>query len=763
MDESVFLLNRLLSDASAHQLDAGMAAPDFQQLLLYWLATRLIDWKSEGWLEVVGKSPWRDSKSGDARASILMNYCGRSQRLKLGNSLDPDGLPRLLDEHLGELNYEERLAVFDTLFYRILSTIGINRRHAQITAALANGLVRRDGLIDLYGETGEPFVVNDQLDKGRQFYSAPETIRTNDLLRLRLAVRQIELQKLDNKRQEFEHDSLTLLELKSVGAGSFERLHKRLLDSTLSDRTLVVFRPNADTAKHLPRNVISRLLDDDLLEVIFNFTSYDTNGRPVRFCGWLLNNHAKLHDWQTLVIDTRHIARASRSVSNEQLAWFASAVSELWGSRHKFRIGQFPQDHLGALRGLFSQHFSEGYQDVDGLCRVMSVERTLRGLTAGRQIPRPAVAVDDLALLDKTALLELLEQKGQAPLCAYIIGNNGAGKSLLLAAMATLLPQQSHACVAIASTPADRFPAQKKNQYYRYLGNRASKGSSAKANEQKLLSLLTEAYAIKGNGPLFESLLEPLGLKHRLYLVPHSELGDLLPSKEAELLAKPLEKALNSDGTLERMSLALSWQHSGQMVTFNQLSSGEQQVLLLLGKLVASAAPGSMLLIDEPEISLHVHWQQLLPSLFSRIAELTDTQLLIATHSPTLVANAQDNLSHCFLAKEGALERISADQRHSVETILLEGFETYTPHNREVAERCAALVAQAIRTTNRDEVDSLAEMQKALLGELKSMATIMDDSGITEDARYRQDLDLIEQAQRAILETFTLAREEAVA
>ncbi|MGE7989680.1 AAA family ATPase [Pseudomonas sp. NPDC089554] len=760
MDESVFLLNRMLSDASARRLDADMTDSEFQQLLLYWLATYLIDWKSDVWLEVVENSPWRDSTSGDARASVLMNYCGRSQKLRPRDSLDPDNLLYLLEEHLGELNHEELLAVFDTLFYRILSATGINRRHAQITAALANGLVRRDGLIDLYGETGEPFVVNDQLDRGRQFYSAPETIRTNDLLRLRLAVRQIELHKLDDKRQEYEHDSLTLLDIKNVGARSFETLDKRLMESTLSERTLVVFKPNADTAKHLPRNVISRLLNDDLLEVIFNFISYDTSGKPVRFCGWLLNKYAKLHDWQTLVIDTRHIARASRSVSNEQLAWFASAVSELWGSRQKFRIGQFPQDRLGALRGLFSQHFSEGYRDVDGLCRVMSVQSTLRGLTAGRQIPRPAVAVDDLALLDKTSLLELLERQGQAPFCAYIIGNNGAGKSLLLASMAALLPQQSRTCIAIASTPADRFPTQQKSLHYRYLGNRAAKGSS-KTNEQKLLGLLAEAYTVKGNGSLFESLLDPLGLKHRLYLVAHSELGDLLPSKEAELLAQPLESALNAAATLEGKSLALSWQHGGQMVTFNQLSSGEQQVLLLLGKLVASAGPGNVLLIDEPEISLHVHWQQLLPSLFSRIAEHTGSQFLIATHSPTLVANAQDNLSHCFLAKDGALAPISADQRHSVETILLEGFETYTPHNREVAERCAALVAQAIRTTNRDELDGLAEKQDALLEELRNMTAIMDDSGITEDARYHQDAGLIEQAQRAIVETFTLAREEA--
>lgn len=761
MDESVLLLNRLLSAATDRRLDAAMTESDFHQLLLYWLAARLIDWDGFTWRSVVERSPWSDAKNTETRVRVLMHHCGRHTQLSTRKHLDPKAFSQLLDEHLNRLEYDERVAVFDSLFYRIASANGINRHHAHVSAALTNGLARKGGLIDLACTTGEPFIVHHRLDIGRTRYGAlKRDVDTRDLLHLRFAVHQIELQVMEEKRQDFDQNSLTFVDLREADVQAFTELSNRLGKYNFSERMLVLFKPGNGSERLVPKLLSGRLLNDDLLEAVFTFTSHDVRGKPSRFCGWLLNGD-KMNQRETVCINTRHLLDAVQSVTTEQLAWFAAAVCELWASPVKFRFGQFPQERLGPLRGLFSQHFSEGYQDIDGLCRVLPLERAMRGLTTGRHIPPPVTTLSEHSLLDKNALLKLFDDQGTAPFCAYIIGNNGAGKSLLLSSMAMLLPQRLRICTAIASSHTDRFPLTSKKPYYRYLGNRSSRGSPTQRIEQRLLDLLAEAYAVKHRGPLFESLLEPLGLKNRLYLLPRSVLHSSF-TMDVHLRGQPLEEVLHDRMPPKGMTLALSWQNNERLVAFDQLSSGEQQMLLLLGKIVACADSGSVLLIDEPEISLHVHWQQLLPGLFSRIAEHTGAQFLIATHSPTLVANAQDNLSHCFLAKDGALEPISADQRHSVETILLEGFETYTPHNREVAERCAALVAQAIRATNRDEHDSLAEKQASLLEELHNMATVMDNSGITEDTRYRQDLELIGQAKRAIVETFTLAREEAV-
>lgn len=68
------------------------------------------------------------------------------------------------------------------------------------------------------------------------------------------------------------------------------------------------------------------------------------------------------------------------------------------------------------------------------------------------------------------------------------------------------------------------------------------------------------------------------------------------------------------------------------------LSSGEKQLLrILIGCLMAGE---SSLLIDEPEISLHVDWQR---SLIAVMRQLNpDAQLIIATHSPEIMAEIED-------------------------------------------------------------------------------------------------------------------------
>jgi hypothetical protein len=72
------------------------------------------------------------------------------------------------------------------------------------------------------------------------------------------------------------------------------------------------------------------------------------------------------------------------------------------------------------------------------------------------------------------------------------------------------------------------------------------------------------------------------------------------------------------------------------------LSSGEQHELVLLHELLFDVKPGSLILIDEPELSLHVTWQEdVLPDLLA-IAELADLDIVLATHSPYIVGDRED-------------------------------------------------------------------------------------------------------------------------
>ncbi len=72
------------------------------------------------------------------------------------------------------------------------------------------------------------------------------------------------------------------------------------------------------------------------------------------------------------------------------------------------------------------------------------------------------------------------------------------------------------------------------------------------------------------------------------------------------------------------------------------LSSGEQQEIILFYELLFNIEKDSLLLIDEPEISLHVAWQKKIVEDFLKIAELRSFDLLLATHSPQIIGDRWD-------------------------------------------------------------------------------------------------------------------------
>jgi predicted ATPase len=79
-----------------------------------------------------------------------------------------------------------------------------------------------------------------------------------------------------------------------------------------------------------------------------------------------------------------------------------------------------------------------------------------------------------------------------------------------------------------------------------------------------------------------------------------------------------------------------------RMLPIARLSSGEQHMLVLLYELLFTVDPGSLVMIDEPEISLHVTWQLEFLRDIKRITELTGIDALIATHAPGIINDRLD-------------------------------------------------------------------------------------------------------------------------
>jgi len=76
---------------------------------------------------------------------------------------------------------------------------------------------------------------------------------------------------------------------------------------------------------------------------------------------------------------------------------------------------------------------------------------------------------------------------------------------------------------------------------------------------------------------------------------------------------------------------------SGEKIPLRQLSSGEQHELVLAFELLFKVPEKSFIMIDEPELSLHVTWQHKFLTDLERISELVDLDFLVATHSPSII------------------------------------------------------------------------------------------------------------------------------
>lgn len=76
---------------------------------------------------------------------------------------------------------------------------------------------------------------------------------------------------------------------------------------------------------------------------------------------------------------------------------------------------------------------------------------------------------------------------------------------------------------------------------------------------------------------------------------------------------------------------------NGETLSLTDLSSGEQQEIILLYELLFKTSKNTLVLIDEPEISLHVAWQKEFLSDLKKVVEIQNIKVAIATHSPQII------------------------------------------------------------------------------------------------------------------------------
>lgn len=163
------------------------------------------------------------------------------------------------------------------------------------------------------------------------------------------------------------------------------------------------------------------------------------------------------------------------------------------------------------------------------------------------------------------------------------------------------------------------------------------------------------------------------------------------------------------------------------------LSSGEYHMLVTVLGLGFSLQHGSIVLVDEPENSLHPQWQvEFMKTLFEMCMFMRDGHIIVSTHSPLIVSSAKEGSTIIDLAKTGdsLLDNRSLFGA-SVDDILFDHFGVASSRNFFVVDK----VQRAVNLFELGEVngEEFAEL-KLQLRKIKVMLSQSDPLVIIIDA-----------------------------
>ena len=178
-------------------------------------------------------------------------------------------------------------------------------------------------------------------------------------------------------------------------------------------------------------------------------------------------------------------------------------------------------------------------------------------------------------------------------------------------------------------------------------------------------------------------------------------------------------------------------------ITSEDMSSGEFAMLsTVLSLSAAAAAPHTLVLLDEPELSLHPNWQMRLIDNLDRALKNQACHLLIATHSHMLVSDLPMKRSAVTQLEKDENDRLKATTISestygwSAEEVLLKVFKTATDRNRYFGERIGKLL---------EKMGNNTISQKEVENELKELQEI---------SMHLSDIDPMKQILNTIVETY---------
>ena len=249
----------------------------------------------------------------------------------------------------------------------------------------------------------------------------------------------------------------------------------------------------------------------------------------------------------------------------------------------------------------------------------------------------------------------------------------------------------------------------------------------------------TFRYKYKFRNEINENLISdlPSAIANRIYV--EMIMNEDLPARESrEKVCKEVNSIFESmDLDVELIGLSkdedtvpIFRNIEGKEFDISVLSSGEKQLFLRALSLKFLNVNNSIILIDEPEISLHPRWQRKIINVYENIGK--NNQLIIATHSPHIIGNVtKEQIRVLKRDKEGIkvmnYEELDETYGRTVESILMEIMGIVNTRNEETAEKIEIL-RNLVREDKYEskEFEELYEVLRGYLGNLDIDLNLID-------------------------------------
>lgn len=213
-----------------------------------------------------------------------------------------------------------------------------------------------------------------------------------------------------------------------------------------------------------------------------------------------------------------------------------------------------------------------------------------------------------------------------------------------------------------------------------------------------------------------------------------NHLKDIIKSNKYDVLVRSLKiigyDKINIDNKGIEYIKNVILEKNGHSFKLEQLSSGEKNILGIVLSIISQGLESCIILIDEPENSLHPNWQvDLIRQLDEILKELKIVcHMIVATHSPMIFTSLPSEFSSVIISEENSSDinnrytnRFIEQSPYawSVESILYQVFEMRTQRNYYVEQDLKVLIEylKDSKNINEKSVGSFERLKKIVLSE----------------------------------------------